>query len=78
MSPAEKLQRVQALNETALGALAGCGGSGQPADSPAEAAGQAAEGKSCCKGKNECKGKGGCRGGQHSCSGQNECKGQGG
>jgi hypothetical protein len=61
-----------------LGALAGCGGSGQPADSPAEAAGQAAEGKSCCKGKNECKGKGGCRGGQHSCSGQNECKGQGG
>jgi hypothetical protein len=62
-----------------LGALGGCGGSSQPADSPAMAEpGQAAEGKACCKGMNECKGKGGCRAGQHSCAGQNECKGQGG
>jgi hypothetical protein len=48
------------------------------ADADAMPAGDAAEGKACCKGMNECKANGGCKAGEHSCKGQNECKGTGG
>jgi hypothetical protein len=63
-----------------LGALSGCGGSTEPAESPAAGTGEAAaEAKACCKGMNECSGKGACAvEGKNTCAGQNECKGQGG